>query len=108
CTLHEAAYAYICESARDAQRRWMRTRAGKILNMPYPVETNDSPMMLMRLHTAVELSMTWVDQFDEMLKQSRKGQSLVCPFVLHTFILGQPFRLRQLRRAMEHILRRRD
>jgi hypothetical protein len=76
--------------------------------MPYPVETNDSPMMLMRLHTAVELSTTWIDQFDEMFEQSRKGQSLVCPFVLHTFILGQPFRLRQLRRAMQHILRHRD
>jgi hypothetical protein len=67
-------------------------------------------MMLMRLHTAAELSTTWIDQFDEMLDQSSKGegQSLVCPFVLHTFILGQPFRLRQLRRAMQHILRHRD
>jgi hypothetical protein len=27
--------------------------------------------------------------------------------VLHTFILGQPFRLRQLRRVLEHILARR-
>ena len=80
------------------------TRKGRILNMPYPVETNDSPMMINRLHTAEELSKIWIDQFDEMLEQSRKGQSLVCPFVLHTFILGQPFRLRQLRRAMEHIL----
>ena len=65
-------------------------------------------MMLMRQHTAAELSETWIDQFDEMLDQSRKGQSLVCPFVLHTFILGQPFRLRQLRRALQHILGYRD
>ena len=64
--------------------------------------------MLMRLHTAAELSTIWIDQFDEMLEQARKGKSLVCPFVLHTFILGQPFRLRQLRRAMQHILRHRD
>jgi hypothetical protein len=76
--------------------------------MPYPIEINDSPMMLMRLHTAAELSTAWIDQFDEMFEQSRKGQSLVCPFVLHAFILGQPFRLRQLRRAMQHILRHRD
>ena len=65
-------------------------------------------MMLMRQHTATELSTTWIDQFDEMLDQSRKGQSLVCPFVLHTFLLGQPFRLRQLRRVMQHILHHRD
>jgi allantoinase len=106
--LQEAGYLYQCDWPLDDQPIWMRTRGGKILNMPYPVETNDSPMMLMRLHTAAELSMTWIDQFDEMFDQSRKGQSLVCPFVLHTFILGQPFRLRQLRRAMQHILGHRD
>jgi allantoinase len=106
--LQEAGYVYQCDWPLDDQPIWMRTRGGKILNMPYPLETNDSPTMLMRLHTAAELSTIWIDQFDEMLDQSRKGQSLVCPFVLHTFILGQPFRLRQLRRAMQHILRHRD
>jgi hypothetical protein len=28
--------------------------------------------------------------------------------VLHPFVIGQPFRLRAFRRAMEHILRHRD
>jgi hypothetical protein len=28
--------------------------------------------------------------------------------VLHSFIVGQPYRLRQLRRVFEHILRSRD
>lgn len=106
--LQEAGYIYQCDWPLDDQPIWMRTRKGRILNMPYPVETNDSPMMINRLHTAEELSKIWIDQFDEMLEQSRKGQSLVCPFVLHTFILGQPFRLRQLRRAMQHILSHRD
>ena len=106
--LQEAGYIYQCDWPLDDQPIWMRTRKGRILNMPYPVETNNSPTMINRLHTAEELSKIWIDQFDEMLEQSRKGQSLVCPFVLHTFILGQPFRLRQLRRAMEHILRHSD
>jgi hypothetical protein len=86
----------------------MGTRNGRILNMPYPVETNDSPMMLFRQHTAAELADVWIDQFDEMLEQSRKGHALVCPFVLHAFVLGQPFRLRQLRRALRHILAHRN
>ena len=72
--LQEAGYLYQCDWPLDDQPIWMRTRGGKILNMPYPVETNDSPMMLMRLHTAAELSTIWIDQFDEMLDQSRKGQ----------------------------------
>jgi peptidoglycan/xylan/chitin deacetylase (PgdA/CDA1 family) len=105
--LQETGYLYQCDWPLDDQPIWMRTRKGRILNMPYPVETNDSPMVVFRHHTAAELADVWIDQFDEMLEQSRKGQPLVCPFVLHTFILGQPFRLRHLRRVMEHILRHR-
>ena len=106
--LQEEGYLYQCDWPLDDQPIWMRTRGGRILNMPYPVETNDSPMMINRLHTATDLADIWIDQFDEMLEQSRKGQALVCPFILHTFILGQPFRMRQLRRAMAHILKHRD
>ena len=106
--LQEAGYLYQCDWPLDDQPVWMRTRRGRILNMPYPIETNDSPMLVFRQHTAEELARVWIDQFDEMLGQARKGQPLVCPFVLHTFILGQPFRLRQLRRAMQHILAHSD
>jgi hypothetical protein len=48
-----------------------------------------------------------VDSFDEMLDQSR-AQSLVFGIALHAFIAGQPFRLRHLRRALEHLTHRRD
>ncbi len=102
--LQEAGYLFQCDWPLDDQPIWMRTRKGRILNMPYPVETNDSPALINRQHTARELTDMWIDQFDEMLDQARKGpHAFVCPFVLHTFILGQPFRLRQLRRVLEHI-----
>jgi hypothetical protein len=32
-------------------------------------------------------------------------QPLVMGLALHTFVVGQPFRLRQLRQALEHIVR---
>ena len=41
--LQEAGYLYQCDWPLDDQPIWMRTRKGRILNMPYPVETNDSP-----------------------------------------------------------------
>jgi len=43
-----------------------------------------------------------VDQFDEMLRQSAR-QPLVCAISLHTPVVGQPFRLAQLRRALQHV-----
>ncbi len=48
-----------------------------------------------------------IDQFDEMLHQSRR-YPLVYTAVLHPFVIGQPFRLRALRRAVAHILQQRD
>jgi allantoinase len=107
--LQEAGYLFQCDWPLDDQPIWMKTRQGRILNMPYPVETNDSPALINRQHTAEELARIWIDQFDEMRDQARKGpHALVCPFVLHTFILGEPFRLRQLRRVLEHIAAHRD
>ena len=44
-----------------------------------------------------------VDNFDEMLEQS-KGQPLVMGIALHPYIVGQPYRLRHLRRALTHIV----
>ncbi len=48
-----------------------------------------------------------IDQFDEMLVQSAR-RPLVYTAVVHPFVIGQPFRLRAFRRAMEHILRQRE
>ena len=42
-----------------------------------------------------------VTQFDEMVEQCEE-QPLVMAVSLHTFITGQPFRLRPVRRALKH------
>ena len=42
-----------------------------------------------------------------MLTQCAK-RPLVFGISVHPFIIGQPFRLRAFRRAMDHILKRRD
>jgi|HubBroStandDraft_6_1064221.scaffolds.fasta_scaffold706033_1 hypothetical protein len=48
-----------------------------------------------------------IDQFDEMLEQSRK-YPLVFAVSAHPFIIGQPFRLRAFRDAVRYIVRHRD
>lgn len=101
--LKEAGYAYLMDWPCDDQPFWMRTRSGPILSVPYPVEINDSPAHLNRRHTAVDFKEMLTDQFDQMVELA-KQQPLVMGLALHTFIVGQPFRLRQLRRALEHIV----
>ena len=48
-----------------------------------------------------------IDQFDEMLDQARR-QPLVMGVALHPYLVGQPYRLRHLRRALQHIATARD
>ena len=105
--LQEAGYSYVLDWCADDQPIWLTTRAGRILSVPYPQELNDSSAIIGRNVGASEFADMIVGQFDEMLEQSA-GQPLVLGLALHSYIVGQPYRLRQLRRALAHIAGHRD
>lgn len=105
--LHECGYEYLLDWCHDDQPTWMRTRTGRILALPYPQELNDIPTIMVRRASASEFADMIVAQFDEMLEQSER-QPLVMGIALHAYIMGQPFRLRELRRALKHICAARD
>jgi len=105
--LAEAGYRYVMDWTSDDQPVWAKTRSGKILLMPYPVETNDNRALVWYRYSSKEFTDLIIDSFDEMLAQS-KHQPLVCPISLHPFVVGRPYRMRELRRAFEHIQKHRD
>jgi peptidoglycan/xylan/chitin deacetylase (PgdA/CDA1 family) len=105
--LKEAGYRYVMDWTMDDQPIWMTTRSGPILSMPYPIEANDSRGIVWLRYTSEGFADMIIDQFDEMLEQSER-QPLVCPISLHPFIVGRPYRIRQLRRALEHVVAHRD
>jgi peptidoglycan/xylan/chitin deacetylase (PgdA/CDA1 family) len=106
--LHEAGYRYLLDWCMDDQPVWMTTRGGRLLSVPYPQELNDSAAIIGRHVGAQEFADMVVDQFDEMLEQSQGRQPLVMGVALHAMIAGQPFRLRALRRALQHIASHRE
>jgi peptidoglycan/xylan/chitin deacetylase (PgdA/CDA1 family) len=101
--LQEAGFKFLMDWPADDQPLWMKTRSGRIMSVPYPLELNDSPQMLVRHHTPDEFGQMLIDQFEEMLLQSER-QPLVFGIALHTMVTGQPYRLRSLRRALQHIV----
>jgi allantoinase len=105
--LQESGYSYLLDWCMDDQPVWMKTRAGRILSVPYTQELNDSSAIIGRQIDAVDFADMVVDQFDEM-RETDDDQALVMSVVVHSFIIGQPFRLRAFRRAVEHILESRD
>jgi peptidoglycan/xylan/chitin deacetylase (PgdA/CDA1 family) len=75
--------------------------------IPYALELNDSSTIIGRGASASEFADMIIDEFDELLAASQE-QPLVMSVVVHSFISGAPFRLRQLTRALEHLARHRD
>ena len=100
--LQEHGYRYLLDWCMDDQPVWMRTRRGRILSVPYPQEVNDIPAIVARRVGAAEFADMIVANFEEMRGQSASGP-LVMGIALHPYLVGQPFRLRLLRRALEHI-----
>ena len=100
--LKEAGYRYLLDWCHDDQPTWMATRAGPILAVPYPQEINDIPMIVARKLDGGAFADMIVDNYDEMRRQAR-GQPLVMGVALHPYLMGQPYRLKHLARALRHV-----
>ncbi|WP_046868469.1 polysaccharide deacetylase family protein [Microvirga massiliensis] len=106
--LAEAGYRYLLDWCMDDQPIWFSTRnGGRILSVPYPQELNDIPAIVGRKNSADQFADIIVQNFDEMLEQAETGP-LVMGIALHPYLVGQPYRLRHLRRALSHIVARRS
>lgn len=106
--LAEAGYRYVMDWAADDQPIWLATRnGGRILAIPYPRPTNDLPELHGARQTPSDYADILIDQFDEMLDQSR-DMPLVYNLSLHPFLAGWPYRLRHIRRVLEHIAAHRE
>jgi allantoinase len=106
--LAEAGYRYLLDWCMDDQPVWFACRGGrKIMAVPYPQEINDIPAIVARRENASDFADMIVDQFDEMRELSAT-RPLVMGVALHAYIVGQPHRLRHLKRALKHIARYRD
>ncbi len=106
--LHEAGYGYTLNWCMDDQPVWMATRGGRLLSIPYPQEANDIPAIIGRKDGAQQYADLVREDFAERLDQvARDGIPQVMGVALHPYIIGQPYRLRALRRALRAMLERR-
>ncbi len=101
--LGETGYRYLLDLRLDDRPVWLTTRAEPLLAIPYALELNDSTSVIGRGVAASEFADMIIDEVDELLRAD-DGQPLVMSIVVHSFISGVPFRLRQLTRALEHLV----
>jgi peptidoglycan/xylan/chitin deacetylase (PgdA/CDA1 family) len=105
--LAETGYAYTLNWCADDAPVWMRTRGGPLLAVPYPQEVNDIPAIVARKDTPEAFARMIVDDLEERLRQVRDGLPQVMGIALHPYIVGQPHRMRVLRRARALVARAR-
>lgn len=104
--IKETGYRYVLDLGLDDRPVWLTTRSGPLLHIPYALELNDSSTEIGRDASGRDFEAMIVDQFDEMLENA--ASPIVMSVVIHSFITGQPFRLRALTRALQHIIERRS
>ena len=101
--LAESGYRYTLNWCHDDQPVRFATRSGQSLwSIPYPQEINDIPMIVARQMDGRDFADMIVDNFDGMVRQFAT-QPLVMGIALHPYLVGQPYRLRHLRRALQHV-----
>ena len=100
--LLEAGYDYVCDWVLDDQPVVLKTRAGRIVNLPYTQECNDLAMILIQHHKASEYRDRAIDQFEQLHADARHS-ARVMALVVHPYIMGAPHRLRYFREAVAHI-----
>lgn len=76
--------------------------AGELLAVPYSTELNDIPAYALQGQTGADFRQALVDQFAQLRSEGEAGPR-VMGFGVHPFLSGQPYRLRYLREALEHM-----
>jgi allantoinase len=100
--LAEEGIEYVADWVLDDQPCRIATSTRPVVSIPYTVETNDIPMMLIQHHPAEEALRRGIDQF-ERLYQDSAAITRVMAISLHPYISGVPHRIGYVERLFEHI-----
>lgn len=100
--LSQAGIEYVADWVLDDQPVWLRASPKPVLSVPYSVEVNDIPMMLLQHHRADELYVRGVAQFDRLMQESRTIPRVMAISV-HPYVTGVPHRIAQFERLLDYI-----
>ena len=101
--LSEAGIEYVADWVFDDQPVWIPTAHRPMLSVPYSVEINDIPMMLLQSHTGAELFERGVAQLERLWQESATIPRVMAISV-HPYITGAPHRIAMFERLLDHVL----
>jgi allantoinase len=99
--LAAAGIRYIGDWVYDDEPTTIRTAHGPLVTLPYSVELNDIPMMIVQHHESEYLLRRAIDQFDRLYAES-KQRAKIMALAIHPYISGQPHRIKYLEAIYAH------
>ena len=100
--LAEAGIRYIADWVIDDEPAEIETAHGRVLAMPYSVELNDIPMMMVQHHAAAEFESRCLDYFERVYAES-KSRAKIMAIAVHPYISGVPHRIKYFERVFERL-----
>ena len=85
-------FEYIADWVMDDQPQEIETTHGPLVTLPYSVELNDIPMMMVQHHSARELFDRSMDQFTRLYAESEQSARIM-GIAVHPYITGVPHRI---------------
>jgi allantoinase len=100
--LAELGYSYSLDWGIDDEPVRFDVAAGELVSVPYHAELNDILFFVVHGQTGAEFRQALIDHFDQLYTEGEQRPRIM-GFGLHPFLSGQPYRLRYVREALEHI-----
>jgi allantoinase len=95
---------YIGDWVYDDEPTFIRTANGPLVTLPYTIELNDIPMMIVQHHESDYLLRRAIDQFDRLHAEG-KDRAKIVSLAIHPYISGQPHRIKYLEAIYDHVNR---
>ena len=100
--LAEAGVQYIGDWVYDDEPTTIRTEKGPLVTLPYTLELNDIPMMIVQHHESAYWKGRVMDQFRRLHAEGAERPKIVA-VAIHPYISGQPHRIRWLEAFYEYV-----
>ena len=98
----EAGLIYHTDWMHDDQPVPIKVNSGKLISVPYSVETNDG--IIFRSYADGEtFYRICKDQFDQLYSEGQESGRVMC-IAIHPFLTGQPHRIRYLEKTLDYIM----
>ena len=93
---------YVADWVLDDQPVWINAKPKPVLSVPYTVELNDIPMMLLQNNRSEEMLLRGIDQFERLWTE---GATIprVMAISVHPYVTGVAHRIGYFEKLLDHI-----